>query len=470
MNSNSLVLFKAKYVYSLIVVLIACSFSLFFPTTVESYLVKWSKFDESLGHGFLVVGIVIFEIFKSFGTYQPVKEKSNHFLLIVILLTTLFHEIASFWGILIFQQFSLYIIWGLAISYILGYKSFKQMAFPFIFFLFAVPFWEFSNTFFVDLTTFAVTILLSFTDLTVFIYDNFIETPFGIIEVAEGCSGIRYFEIGLALAVYAVHGERLSWRLKLLVILTGAILGIITNWIRVLGLIYIGYTSEMKSPLMSEHDNYGFLLFFVVISGVIFLVNWLSKKYSLPAQATPNTVDSNSINLLPLSNIGIKSLATFITIMATSYISHQNIDSTLNVKTIKDIDNISAFNILSNYGAFTENSADFILEERKCTLISRRYNFITPGENVLPYDHIYNQDNFKALRSSSSIINYSNENIDVMHLELRGKLDRKKYELYYWYEYNTFYTSNKYIAKVFEISYLLKTESKLKLHAVLCAN
>jgi exosortase len=447
-----------------------CSFSVLFPQTAESYIIKWSKFDESLGHGFLIVGIVIFEIFKSFRSYQPVKEQSHHSLLIVILFTTLFHEVSSFWGILIFQQFSLYIIWGLAISYILGYKSFKKMSFPFLFFLFAVPFWEFSNTFFVDLTTFAVTILLSFTDLTVFIFDNFIETPFGLIEVAEGCSGIRYFEIGFALAVYAVHGERLSWKLKLLVILTGIILGIITNWIRVLGLIYIGYLSEMKSPLMNEHDDYGFLLFFIVICGVIVQINWLSKRYSLPAEVTSKETDITKENVSSFSSIAIKISATFITIMTTSYVTYQNIDSSLSDRTLKEFVNKSENNILNNVGAFTEYSSSFFIEKNKCTLITREYEFIQPGENVLPYENVYNSDAFKELRISASAINYANEQINVKEVELRSRINRKRSTLYYWYEYNNFYTTNKYVAKVFEISYLLKTQSKMKLHAVWCAN
>lgn len=460
---------KTKYIYPIITILIVCSFNLFFPDTVNSYLVKWSKFDESLGHGFLVVGIVIVEIFKSFKTYQPVKERNNHFLIFLILLLTLFHEIATFWGVLIFQQFSLYIIWGLAISYILGYQSLKQIAFPFLFFLFAVPFWEFSNTFFVNLTTYAVTILLNFTDLTVFIYDNFIETPFGVIEVAEGCSGIRYFEIGLALAVYAIHGEQFSWRLKILVILSGALLGIITNWIRVLGLIYIGYWSEMKSPLMNEHDNYGFLLFFIVISSIIFLVNWLRKRHSLPVNTPPTENYPYIPNKVSFSSIGLKSLVTLFIISVTSYISSQNLNSLLVVNFENGLKNKSTLNILTDFGEFTEQNSNYLMENKKCTLITRSYNFTTPGENVLPYRNIHDQNNFQELRTSSKSFNYLSKTIEVRHMELKNKITREKSELLYWYEYNNYHTSNKYVAKFFEISYLLQTQSKMKLNAVWCS-
>jgi exosortase len=377
------------------------------------------------------------------------------------------HEISGFWGILIFQQFSVYMIWGFAICYVLGLSSLKQVAFPFLYFLFAVPFWEFSNTFFVDLTTFAVTILLSFSDLIVFIHDNFIETPFGVIEVAEGCSGIRYFEIGFALAVYAVHGERLSWKLKLLVILSGIILGIITNWIRVLGLIYIGYSSEMKSPLMTEHENYGFLLFFIVISSVIFLTNWLTKRFSLPEEKTSNANNTNSkVNYI---NLTLKLAAVLATIALTSYTSNKNLNAILDNNFQDNLNNELKFDILNDFGRFEESSTRYRFQNQNCLYINRSYNFITPGENVLPYELVYNQELYYKSHQKIASIEYLKENIDVIHLALTNRQNATKSNLYFWYEYNKFYTTNKYVAKLFEISYLLQTKQKMKLNIIWCS-
>ena len=257
--------------------------------------------------------------------------------------------------------------------------------------------------------------------------------------------------------------------MKILVILSGALLGIITNWIRVLGLIYIGYWSEMKSPLMNEHDNYGFLLFFIVISSVIFLVNWLSKKYSLPLKPSLKENNSYISNRVSVSGIGLKLLVTFSIILATSYISNQNLKSLLVTKVENSSGNASTYNVLANFGDFTEYSSDYFIDKKKCTLISRSYNFTTPGENVLPYRNIHNQDNFQELRTSSTSLNYLSSNIDVKHIKLRDKSTRRQSELLYWYEYNGYHTSNKYIAKLFEISYLLQTQSKMKLNAVWCS-
>jgi exosortase len=464
------ILLKTYFHPTFVLILLGILSSLFINTS-SSYIEKWSKFDESLGHGFLIFIIVVYEIFRLSGTYIKKKEKKHHLLLIVIILLALAHEISFFWGILVFQQLCFYLMWLAIVGYVLGLNYLKHISFPLAFFLFAVPFWEFSSTFFVNLTTQAVTAFLAFSDLTVYIHQNFIETPYGVIEVAEGCSGIRYFEIGFALAVYATHGENLSWRLKLSVVLAGIALGIITNWIRVLGLIYIGYWSEMTSPLMKEHDTYGFILFFFVISGVIFLINWLRKNYSLPSSKQDEIVTANSSNDTLLKNIAVKLLITLTILLLTASIISTNLTSSLsNKKEGKTIGSSPSSKLLLDFGQFTEITSDYIHQESQCTLTSRSYDLIEPGENVLPYNNIINTNNFFQQDFNKEMINYLGHEIKVNHLVLQSIENKKRLNLFYWYEYDDYHFTNKYLAKLFEITYLVQKNHKMKLNAIWCQN
>jgi exosortase len=455
-----------QHTYSLVTILLLVGISLIFADTAYSYTEKWSKFDESLGHGFLIFAIVIFEILRLSNNYIPKVEQKYHYLLLVVIFLAFAHEVSAFWGILIFQQLCLYFLWLTIICYILGFNYFKRISFPLTFFLFAVPFWEFSNTFFVDLTTQAVTFFLAFSDLTVYINQNFIETPYGIIEVAEGCSGIRYFEIGFALAVYATHEERLSWRLKLFVILSGIALGIITNWIRVLGLIYIGYWSEMTSPLMKNHDTYGFLLFFIVISGVMVLLHFLPKNHSLNKPITANTIQK-----VPLNNfIWIKTLLAFITISVISMTLSKILPSeatTTKLMTVKLRDQENN-QLLSSSGNFTESITNYQVIDKQCSLINRIYQFTYPGVDVLPYSKLINISNYTVTGKSQKSIIISGRAKKVILLKLLSSNKRSTSELYYWYQYKNYKTTNQYIAKLLEISYLFNTEDKMSFNAIWC--
>jgi len=461
--------FLRVYSYPVMALLFLGALSLFFTNTANSYIEKWSKFDESLGHGFLIFAIVIFEVIKLSKSYTPRIEAKRHFLLIGIIFLSVSHEISAFWGILIFQQICFYLLWLTIIGYALGLSYLKHISFPLAFFLFAVPFWEFSNTFFVDLTTQAVTFFLAFSDLTVYIHQNFIETPYGIIEVAEGCSGIRYFEIAFALSVYAVHDEPLSYRSKLLIIIAGISLGIITNWIRVLGLIYIGYWSEMTSPLMKEHDTYGFLLFFVVISSVIFLLNFLRKHYSLKTktlktEALEDVVSTNKIHFI-LQQSTIKLSLIIICLISSLFLINKQQPATT-----QKTNNASpqTEKLLSLFGKFTESTKEISFYGEQCLLIDRDYDFTSSGSNIFPYDAIYNRKNFTLLTQKHKKIHFNDDNFDVNEIHLNSLLDRNSSSMYYWYEYSNYKIKNKYLAKLFEINYLISNSSKMSLKVIWC--
>ncbi|MBA6372147.1 archaeosortase/exosortase family protein [Colwellia sp. BRX8-4] len=452
------------YSYPVLTLVFLAAISLIFTNTAGSYIEKWSKFDESLGHGFLIFMVVVFEIIKSSKDYIPKIETKRHFLLIGIIALAFAHEISAFWGILIFQQICFYLLWITTIGYALGLNYLKHISFPLVFFLFAVPFWEFSNTFFVDLTTQAVTFFLGFSDLTVYIHKNFIETPYGIIEVAEGCSGIRYFQIAFALAVYAAHDEPLSYRLKFLIIIVGISLGIITNWIRVLALIYIGYWSEMTSPLMKEHDTYGFLLFFVVISSVIFLLNFLRKHYTLKTKALESVVSTNKIHFILQQSIIKLSLVIICLISSLLLINkHQP-------TTTQKINNASpqTEKLLSLFGKFTESTKEISFYGEQCLLINRVYDFTSSGSNIFPYNAIYNRKNFKLLNQRYKNININGEDFDVNEIHLRSVFKRNSFSMYYWYEYSNYKIQNKYLAKLFEINYLINSSKKMSLKVIQC--
>ena len=112
---------------TLIFLLVLCYF---FPATANSYIDKWSKFDESLGHGFLIFAIVIFEIFRLSRSFSYKKDKNRHYLLLVVILLSIFIEVSLFLDILIFQQFGLYFLWLTIICYILGFNYVKHISFP----------------------------------------------------------------------------------------------------------------------------------------------------------------------------------------------------------------------------------------------------------------------------------------------------------------------------------------------------
>ena len=465
MKINSTYIFKVN-LKGLIALCLAVFISLLFPETSQAYLSAWLKFDESMGHALLIVAMVSYLLLKpNEPINRKITTKKNLLWLIPIILTVLVHQISIFLGILIFQQFSLYVLWLLAINFVLGKYYFKQNIFPLLFFLFAVPFWEFLNPIFLKLTTLAVNYFLDFLPIVAFMDGNRIEVPYGMLEISGGCSGIRYFEISFALAVFVASMEKLSFRLKCLIVLLGITLGIVTNWIRVLGLIWVGYDSKMTSSLMNDHDTYGLILFMLVIAPLLFFINWLSANYEQTNEASKEKTPTVNVDLSTVNKSTLIYLSCFILITFSTVL----LIGTGPTNQINDVTNQSESNysLLNNYGNYQQTVTDYE-PAKSCVLIIRQYRFLEVGEDNLPLNQLYNSNDFYATESSVKKSPNSKDSVETNYLMLKNKKTRQKTELYYWYEYAQIKITNKYLAKLFEIVFLINPKNKIALNVIAC--
>jgi len=348
----------------------------------------------------------------------------------------------------------------------LGKSYFKQNIFPLIFFIFAVPFWEFLNPLLLNLTTVAVTYLLDFTPIIAFMDGNRIELPYGILEIAGGCSGLRYFEIGLALSVFAVYSERLSLKLKFLVLIIAMLLGIVTNWLRVLSLIYVGYESKMTSSLMNDHEIHGLIVFMLVIAPLLYFINWLSAKYSLTkvtaTEQTPLKQNNTLINKNQLFNIII--FICCITSITSLTNINQGIEQNIQPKNLL---NKKEYPLLNSDGNYTQTVKPF-KNNSKCSLIIRNYYFNGIGKNALPFNGIFNQANYSLASQDQKLIPNTTNGHKVNYLYLVKKNTSTNAELYYWYEYNNIKLTNRYVAKLTEIVFLFNDQAEISIYAVTC--
>jgi exosortase/archaeosortase family protein len=99
---------------------------------------------------------------------------------------------------------------------------------------------------------------------------NSIFIPFGQIVIADGCSGLRYFEIALALAYIIGLLNNYNERKLIPALLFAAALGLLANWIRIFILVLIGYETKMESTLMANHEYFGWFVFGVMCLPAIY--------------------------------------------------------------------------------------------------------------------------------------------------------------------------------------------------------
>ncbi|MCH8551559.1 MAG: exosortase [Natronospirillum sp.] len=136
--------------------------------------------------------------------------------------------------------------------------------------VFALQAWAYGNDILLLLASAVVGEAVSWLSIPTLIDGNSITIPYGIMLIADGCSGLRYFVISLALAWMLAILNRYTLAMTALALLAAAVLALIANWIRIYALILVGYFSEMQSSLVYEHETFGWVLFAAMILPAIY--------------------------------------------------------------------------------------------------------------------------------------------------------------------------------------------------------
>ncbi|KZY64391.1 archaeosortase/exosortase family protein [Oleiphilus sp. HI0066] len=263
-------------------------FFVFYPTT-EVLLDRWLKFDESLSHGLLVIAMSIHLSARTLHRIETQNIKngslSNYLTYIGLALSSLAWLVISSANINILEQVLIPIIlWFATASYLglhIGLKLLPSIAFVY----FAIPIWDYLNQALVDLSSLTVTWLVDLIDITALIEANTITLPYGALVIADGCSGLRYFTIACALAVYVILDSKPNRALSTKLLATAIALSLFSNWLRIFLLILIAYETNMESSLVADHETFGWIIFCIVLAPLFFI----ARRFELfPEQKEPS--------------------------------------------------------------------------------------------------------------------------------------------------------------------------------------
>jgi EpsI family protein len=101
----------------------------------------------------------------------------------------------------------------------------------------------------------------------------------GYFEIAEGCSGMRYVIVSLALAAFFALNWYQRWSSRLLLLAAAIVASLVANWIRVYALIVIGDVTDMQHYLIAEsHDGFGWVVYIISMAPLLWFAHWLEAR------------------------------------------------------------------------------------------------------------------------------------------------------------------------------------------------
>lgn len=283
----------------------------------------WSVFDQSYSHGFLLAG---YSGYLMVVASKSLKKSSPSYLAAFLLVACLLVWVAAR---LLFVEVAAEAMWPIttlaALAAWLGWMNMWRMFIPVSLLLLTVSIWDHIGYSLQIITVFFDQFLLGAAGIEFEVDGIYVILPGkGTFAVAFGCSGLRYLLISLALAMIMAQQWLKTLSAKVKIIIAGIVLGMASNWLRVAIIIYIGDVTNMQSPLINDHETFGWILFAVMMIPLLYFGNRLEHqevlKQSDSGATLEQTASESSLEKLPAKEtIGARPIVLVLSLLLLSF-------------------------------------------------------------------------------------------------------------------------------------------------------
>ena len=245
--------------------------------TYQSMVETWKR-SETFAHGFVVVPIVVWLVWRKRGDLMRVQPSPSLWGLPLIAGLSLAWLGGWAANVLAVQQLAVVFLVPALLFTLAGPAAVRTLAFPLAFLLFAVPVGEFFVPVLTDYTARVTVAGLQLVGVPVSQEGLYFRVPGGHWEISKACSGIRYLMSTVAVGALFAH---LNFRTKvrrLQFLALSVVVPIVANWIRAFLIVMTGYLSDMKLATGVDHIIYGWIFFSFITLGLC----WFGTRWREP--------------------------------------------------------------------------------------------------------------------------------------------------------------------------------------------
>lgn len=249
-----------------------------FAAAFDKLLPRWQGvWDYS--HGYLVCGMVVWLLVERIKAHSVDRFNPSFPGLIALGLVSALYALLQ----LIDLTNGMFAVLPLALLAILwmvgGMSLLRRGALPVLLLLFAIPFWDRLGPLLQDIATVVVRDMLRGVGIPAYSEGHVIRTARAAVEVAAACSGMTFLLASLTLSCFYAIAWLRSWWSGVLLALVGAIVALVSNWLRIFIITVAGHASDMQHYLIVEdHEFFGWALFSVFMVGLIVFARRLELR------------------------------------------------------------------------------------------------------------------------------------------------------------------------------------------------
>ena len=172
-------------------------------------------------------------------------------------------------GINLVSQLGAVLLLQAAVAVLLGPRVAAGLLFPLAYMLFLVPFGDEIVPALQAITAEMAVALTHASGVPAQIDGVFIDTPAGLFEVAEACSGVKFLVAMVALGALVAHLCFASWKRRAMFMAAAVVVPVLANGVRAWGTIYIAQSQGIEFAAGFDHIVYGWIFFALVMAMVL---------------------------------------------------------------------------------------------------------------------------------------------------------------------------------------------------------
>jgi exosortase A len=176
-------------------------------------------------------------------------------------------------GINLVGQLGAVLMLQAAVPILLGPRAAAGLLFPLAYMAFLVPFGDEIVPALQAITAKLAVALTHASGVPATIDGVFIDTPAGLFEVAEACSGVKFLVAMIALGALVAHLCFAAWKRRALFMVAAAVVPVLANGVRAWGTIYVAQSQGVEFAAGFDHIVYGWI-FFAVVMAVLLGASW----------------------------------------------------------------------------------------------------------------------------------------------------------------------------------------------------
>jgi EpsI family protein len=288
--------FSARPIGLLVGGLIATAIAVYWPISVQLWGYWLQPYDG--GQGFLVAALSLWLIVRARGRLAAAPVRPCPWAILLLIPASIAALILWRAGI---QSLHFLLLPALMMGAVLtafGPAVARILLVPIGFLYFSMPAWEQLTPLLQGVTVRVVGALAPLVGLPASVHGMLLAFPDGTtFEVTALCAGVGLLVQGLAVATLLGELEvaPLARRLKLFGSMV--IVALVANWVRVLIIIYAGYTTGMRHIIVQRHLLFGWLFFVCVLVAYV----WLASRSRVDSAAAAGTAPAARQLPTPLS-------------------------------------------------------------------------------------------------------------------------------------------------------------------------